>query len=77
MSSIRATATHTAQLSSVRWTHRQTEPPIHIFINHMTLIAILHALKLSNMPNFTVIIACQAKGHSLMGLFELLLTSVL
>lgn len=58
-------------------TQRQTEPSIHIFISNMTLIAILYALTLSNISNFTVIIACQAKGHSLMGLFELLLTSVL
>lgn len=79
MSSIMVLQSHadTPQLSSVRWTQRQTEPSIHIFINSMTLIAILYALTLSNMSNFTVIIACQAKGHSLMGLFELLLTSVL
>lgn len=70
-------ATYTAQLSSVRCAQCQTEPSIHIFISNMTLIAILYALTLSNISNFTVIIACQAKGHSLMGLFELLLTSVL
>lgn len=61
----------------LRRTQRQTEPLIHIFINNMTLMAVLYGLTLSNASNFAVIIACQAKGHSLMGLFELVVTSVL